>query len=169
MPDAATLIPVEEYLHTTYKPGCEYEDGVLTPKPISTWKHSLIQSRCGQLLLNSYPAFLPGSELTVQLREGRYLVPDIAVQRKDRLQDPYPSEPIHLCIEILSPDDRLSELMAKAEEYHAWGVHMVWILDPEKRIAWQYSSDRRFHEIPAGGSLTADPISIAVDDIYSVL
>ena len=169
MAAAITLIPVEEYLQTSYKPACEYRDGVLTQKPMPTWKHSLIQIRIGQLVLVGYPDFRAGTELTVRLREGRYLVPDVAVQHKDRIQDPYPTEPVHLCVEVMSPEDRLSEVIAKGEEYLEWGVPMVWIVDPERRRGWEFSRAGGLHEVSPDGSLTADPISIPLADVFSIL
>ncbi len=90
-------------------------------------------------------------------------------QRRDHIQDPYPTEPVHLCIEILSPDDRMSEVLAKCEEYHAWGVATVWIADPDNERAWEYRAGQRLHEIPADGSLTAEGIAIPLTEAFSVL
>ena len=160
---------LEEYLRTSFKPACEYRDGVLTQKPMPTLKHSLVQFAVNKLIDALFPGFEAGPELTVRLRENRYLVPDIAVQRKDRIQDPYPTEPVHLCVEILSPEDRFSEVIAKGEEYHAWGVPMVWIIDPVNQAAWEFSPSHPLHEVPSGGSLTAPEISIPLADIFSGL
>jgi len=164
-----TGVSVEEYLKTSYKPACDYLDGVLRQKPLPTRKHALLQSWLGQLIRTGFPGFEPESELTVRISERRYLVPDLAVQRMDHIQDPYPTEPVHLCVEILSPDDRTSELFAKCEEYHAWGVKMVWIVDPDNEPAWEYRSGERPHEIPADGSLTAEGIVIPLAEVFSVL
>ena len=40
---AGTLIPVEEYLSTSYDPDVEYVDGVLVERNVGEWSHSLIQ------------------------------------------------------------------------------------------------------------------------------
>ena len=164
-----TLVSVEEYLATSYKPACDYLDGVLRQKSLPTRKHSLIQTFLCQLINTGFPGFEAVSELTARIHERRYLVPDVAVQRKNHIQDPYPLEPIHLCVEILSPNDTASETFAKCEEYLSWGVHMTWVLDPEFERAWEYRKGQRPHEIPPGGSLTAEGISIPLSDIFSVL
>lgn len=169
MSPTPTLMPVDEYLRTSYKPACEYRDGVITQKAMPTWKHAALQMQLGYIILGRFPGFRPGSELTVRLRENRFLVPDVAVRRKDRIQDPYPTEPIHLCIEILSPDDRMSEMIAKGEEYLAWGVPMVWIIDPVNQVAWEFSLNRPLHEVPVGGSLTAPEITIPLAEIFAGL
>jgi Uma2 family endonuclease len=165
----ATLISVEEYLRTNYKPACEYIDGVLRQKPMPTRKHGLIQGRLCQLLNMGFPDFEAASEVTVRLREGKYLVPDVVVQRRDRIQDPYPTDPVHLCVEILSPEDRMSEVFAKCEAYHAWGVETVWAVDPENRRAWEYRVGQRPAEILSNGRLTAEGISIPLTDVFAVL
>src|SRR5215471_4062435 len=127
MASGTVLVSEQEYLSTTYKPGCDYIDGVLRPKPMATRKHGKTQIRIGQLFLG-FPDFEADSELTVKLRTGKYFVPDLAVQRRDQIQDSYPGQPVHLCIEIMSPEDRFPEVVAKCAEYHEWGVETTWIL-----------------------------------------
>ena len=163
------LVSEQEYLNTTYKPACDYIDGILHQKPMPTLRHSAIQGQLIVLINPRYPQFLAGPELTVKIRTAKYFVPDVVVQRRDTLQEPYPSEPVHLCVEILSPEDRLSETLAECEEYHAWGVETTWIIDPEARCAWEFGRGHRLTEIQAGGSLTAGEISVAIRDLFSVL
>ncbi|MBM3767661.1 MAG: Uma2 family endonuclease [Acidobacteria bacterium] len=167
MSPAATLVSVDEYLRTSYKPACEYRDGVLTQKTMPTRKHSKLQFRVNKLIDANFPGFEAGPEITVRLRPDRYLVPDVAVQRIESLQDPYPVEPIHLCVEILSPEDRFSETVSKAEEYLAWGVPTVWIVDPDKQMAWSYDNQRGLHDATA--HLIAGEISISLADLFAGL
>ena len=169
MSAGTTLVSVEEYLSTNYKPACEYVDGVLYQKPMPTRKHGLLESRLSYLLARGFSDFEVDCEVAVQIRTGKYFVPDLIVQRRDSIQDPYPTAPVHLCIEILSPDDRMSEVLAKCEEYHAWGVATTWIVDPDTQRAWEYRSGQRPVEVPAAGALKAEGISIALADVMSVL
>jgi Uma2 family endonuclease len=110
-----------------------------------------------------------GIEVTCQIRPGKYLVPDVVVQDRNRIQDPYPIEPVHLCVEILSPSDRMSTVLAKCEDYHDWGVETVWIIDPEDPRAWEFQKGQRPQEVPLMGSLTAPDISISLPELFSVL
>ena len=169
MSAVSTLISVEDYLAHDTKPASEYVDGVLRQKPMPTWKHGLIQKRIGQLLDNAAPALVSASEVTVQIREGKFLVPDVLAQRRDAIQDPYPVEPVHLCVEILSPSDRFSEALAKCEEYHAWGVVMTWILDPDERRAWLFQKQHRPEEVAADGSLIAEGVSVPLAEVFTAL
>ena len=52
-------------------------------------------------------------------------------------QRPVPDTPPFVAIEILSKDDRHSDLMQKLEECHAWGVAHIWVVDP---VAKRFSS-----------------------------
>ena len=85
------------------------------------------------------------------------------------ISDPYPVEPVELCCEILSPEDRLGAMFAKCEEYLAWGVPMVWIIDPVNQVGWEFAPNRPPHEIPCDGALTAPEIAIPLAEIFSVL
>ena len=169
MAAGTTLIPVEEYLRNSYQPNCEYIDGILRQKPRPIWNHAALEGRFFELINSGFPDFAAGCEATVRSREGKYLVPDAVVQYRNQVQRRYPTDPVHVCVEILSPDGRLSEALAKCEEYHAWGVETTWIVDLEIRRAWEYRSGLRLAEVPANGSLTAEGISIPLNELFSVL
>lgn len=169
MAPTSTLVSVEEYLNTNYKPACEYREGVLTQKAMPTRKHSVVQGESLYLIRSRYPEFEPATELTVRTSPSRYLVPDLSVQLRADIQDPYPTRPIHLCIEILSPEDRLADTAAKCNEYAEWGVPHNWVIDPEKRLAWQYQPATGLVEVPADGALTAGPISIPLAELFAIL
>lgn len=134
-----------------------------------TRKHGVVQRRIGQLIDESAPALESAIRVKAEVRPGKFLVPDVIAQSRDRIQDPYPTEPVHLCVEILSPSDRMSEALTKCEEYHAWGVAMTWIVDPDQRRAWLYRTGARPEEVPAHGALAADGISLPLADVFAGL
>ena len=169
MSQTATLVPLEEYLRTSYKPACDYIDGVLRQKAMPTKKHSRLQFRISKLVDRDWPYYEALPELALRIRTGKFLVPDVAVMERNAEGDPYPTTPVHLCVEILSPDDRLSALVAKCEEYHAWGVAFTWILDPLERRAFQYDADHRLIEVAPDGVLRAGAIAIQCAEIFSAL
>jgi Uma2 family endonuclease len=167
MVDSKTLTPVEEYLALGEKPYFEYLDGVLRQKAMPTFDHSQMELRLSNLINQLAIGLIAGPELTVRLRERRILVPDVGVQRRSELQKPYPTKPIFLCIEILSPDDRLADTVAKCEEYHAWGVPFCWIVDPEQKQCWEYHAGGRPSQIFNDGHLTAEELSLSFADIFA--
>lgn len=134
---ATTLVTVEDYLRGSEKPNREYRDGVVTAKAFPVKSHSVVQGTLVMLLKSlGLDAYL---ELTVRISPSKYLVPDVAAVSVD-FPGPYPTEPVLLCCEILSLEDRLGAMLSKCEEFHAWGVPFCWVIDPVKRTAWEYHS-----------------------------
>ena len=126
---SATLISVDEFLKSAYKPACEYIDGVLRPKPMPTKLHALIQFLIVSLLRAQNVDAL--AEVCVRVTPTKFFVPDVIAD--SRIQDPYPTEPVILCVEILSPDDEPGETMARVSDYLHAGTSAVWMIDPYKR------------------------------------
>lgn len=160
-----TLVSVEEYLARAEKPNAEYEDGIVYPKPMPSLPHSEIQFRVAELLRRQGARAFP--ELTVRLRPGMFRVPDVTVVEK--VEGDYPTTPAVLCIEILSPEQGIGEMFAKCEKYHAWGVPHCWVIDPEKRTAWEYNRGGEPSKLPAGGVLRAGEFSIPLDELFAGL
>ncbi len=157
------LVPVDEYLRYSEKPNCEYREGVLYPKPWPTTFHGLTEFMLAALLRRLGLQAAP--EVTVRLSPTKYLVPDIVAARV--LENPYPTEPVLLCCEILSPEDRLGTMLAKCEEYHAWGVPFCWVIDPVKRTAWEYHASAE--PVRVASTLHAGEIAIGLEELFSVL
>jgi Uma2 family endonuclease len=156
-------VSVEGYLRRTEKPYCEYDDGVLRPKPLANTSHALIQYLLIVLLRKRGVEAL--SEVTVRLSGTKFLIPDVVAARI--IQSPYPTEPVQLCVEILSPDDRLGAMLAKCEQYHSWGVPFCWVIDPEKQTAWRYHAGREPERLEQGGVLQAGELSVRLEDLFS--
>jgi Uma2 family endonuclease len=92
-------------------------------------------------------------------------VPDVSVAGD--FPGPYPTEPVLLCCEILSPEDRLGAMLAKCEEYHAWGVPFCWAVDPDKRTAWEYHSGSE--PVRTSATLRAGDLSVNLEELFSAL
>jgi Uma2 family endonuclease len=159
----AALVSVEEYLRRTEKPYSEFVDGVLCPKQMPTLSHGLVQALLIVLLRKQGVQAV--SEVTVRLSDTKFLIPDVIAART--IQGPYPSEPVLLCVEILSPTDRLGATLAKCELYHTWGVPFCWIVDPEKQTAWQYHVGREPERIGRGGVIEAGELSVRLEELFS--
>jgi Uma2 family endonuclease len=128
-----TLIPVEEYLNTSYSPDREYRDGVLVERNVGDKAHSLLQTALAAYLHRRRKQWniRVYTELRVRVRETWYSLPDVCVYHPDFGDERYPSVPPLLWIEILSHDDRMIDVWTKANELIANGVPYVWIIDPE--------------------------------------
>lgn len=71
--------------------------------------------------------------------------PDIAFVRRERLLHPEPSGfpdlAPDLVAEVLSPGDRAGEVLAKVADWLSAGTRLVWVIDPERRLARVYRDD----------------------------
>ena len=159
------LVPLEEFLRRTEKPNGEYIDGVLHLKSMPTTAHGRMQLALLLLLNKLGLEALP--EVALRITPTKYLVPDVIAAK--HLASPYPTEPVLLCVEILSPEDRIGSMLAKCEQYHAWGVPSCWVIDPVKRVAWEYAAGEEPLRIADTGKLQAGDISIAVADLFAQL
>ena len=158
------LTPVEEYLRLTEKPYREYREGVISQKAMPTKLHALIQFALQMLLRAQGVQPLP--ELTLRISPTKYLVSDVCVAHGD-FPGPYPTEPVLLCCEIRSPEDRLGAMFGKCEEYHAWGVPFCWVIDPVKRTAWEYHAAAE--PVRVTQAVKADGLTVSLDELFSAL
>jgi Uma2 family endonuclease len=85
------------------------------------------------------------SEVGFILRRDPDMVrgPDVAFLSAPRLAElPDPSKfwpgPPDLAVEVLSPEDRASEVSAKVGDYLDAGAVLVWVVDPESRTVSAY-------------------------------
>ena len=133
-----SLVSVHDYLSTSYRPDCDYVDGVVLERNLGEYDHARLQrelivyfhARRGKWGLNVVP------EQRVQISPTRFRVPDVCLVLGEPAEQIFRTPPF-ICIEILSPDDRLSEMRQRVEDYLAFGVPYVWILDPATRHAWR--------------------------------
>ena len=76
----------------------------------------------------------------MRLASDLYRIPDVAVFVGTEPDDDVPSQPPLLVVEIISPDDRYSEVQEKLAEYQQWGVPHIWVVDPHRRTLATYDA-----------------------------
>ncbi len=74
----------------------------------------------------------------MRLEHDTYRVPDIAVFDREP-EGEVPATPPRLVVEVSSPDDTIHNLLAKFEQYRAWGVAHIWLVEPELKHLYVYS------------------------------
>ncbi len=84
-----------------------------------------------------------GSSTGFTMPDGSLLSPDAAWITDERWRATDPRERIgylsivpDVCIEIVSPTDRVGELTAKLERYRSFGAALVVLIDPFRRRTW---------------------------------
>jgi Uma2 family endonuclease len=137
-----SAVSIEEYLRTSFEGlDREYVDGEIVERTLPDQLHSRTQFRLAGLiwdLAKTYP-FHGRPELRSRVGVTRIRIPDISIYAGEEPIERVPSAPPLVAIEILSPDDRYSAVMQKLEEYKAWGVRHIWLVDPASRKLQVYA------------------------------
>lgn len=152
------LVSVKEYLSTSYHPDVEYVEGELIPRNVGEVDHSRLQLKIGVYLerheqewgISLYP------ECRTLILPKRFRVPDLCVLPGRETDDQIIRKPPFLCIEILSKDDRAEDIQEKIEEYLAFGVKYIWIINPRNRLAYVHTA-AGITKAEGGILKTADP------------
>jgi Uma2 family endonuclease len=167
----ASLIPVSEYLRTSYRPDCDYIDGELKERNMGERPHARLQLIVGTIFeLHSGPwQVVAMTEQRVQVSSTRYRIPDICVVRVSDPDDAIVVVPPLLCIEIVSSEDRFTRLQERVNDFASMGVQNIWVLDPWERAGY-YASPRGFAQ-PEDGILRIEgtPIAISLAEVFTQL
>lgn len=88
--------------------------------------------------------------------------PDIGFISAARVPDPLPrgyaAFAPDLAVEVLSPDDRPGEVLAKVADWLRAGCRLVWVIDPETRLARVYREDGSESTIGDGETLDGETV-----------
>jgi Uma2 family endonuclease len=136
------LISVREYLSTSYDPDCDYVDGVVEERNAGETDHSYLQTAIAaySFALRKQWGVCPLTEQRVQVSSTRFRIPDICVVVGPKPADQIIRTPPLVCIEILSPEDRLSKVRQRLNYHLRFGVPYVFLLDPEVRKAYRWTT-----------------------------
>jgi Uma2 family endonuclease len=77
------------------------------------------------------------AELRLQTTPTRFRIPDVVAIDRNAPDEQIVTHPPLLCVEILSPEDRMPRMQEKIEEYFRMGVRAVWIIDPRTQTGYQ--------------------------------
>ncbi len=166
---AGTQISVSEYLSTSYRPDCDYVDGEVLERNVGEFDHSRLQT-----VLSAYFfvrekqwGITVVSEQRVQVSSTRFRVPDLCVLVGGKPSDQIFTKPPMLCIETLSPEDTMSRMLERIDDYLAFGVSHVWVIDPRTKRAYDYTATG-MREAKDGVLRADDPhIAVPLAEIFS--
>jgi Uma2 family endonuclease len=144
MATQATLVSPEEYLSMSFDgPDREYVDGRVVERNVGEKDHSKLQRKLIVLFdrLEKTKGTLGFPEQRVQISPTRYRVPDLCVYIGSEPDEQVFTSPPFLAIEILSKDDRATEVQERIDDYLAFGVPFVWVIDPRTRRGYIHTPD----------------------------
>ncbi len=164
-------VPVELYLQTSYRPDREFLDGRLLERNLGEIPHSRLQGFF-YWVFRSHEADWRLSALTeqrVQVTATRYRVPDVCIV-PFHIEDKriVRAAPL-LCIEILSPEDRMSEMQERVDDYLRMGVKAVWVVDPMRRKAFSAEAEGEVTPVPELLRVPGTMVEISVPAVFAEL
>ena len=164
-------VSVAEYLATSYRPDCDYVDGVVEERNLGEKEHAILQraliilfaSKRIEWRVEVYP------ELRVQVSPTRFRIPDITVTASGLKWQRILRSPALLFVEILSPEDTMARVRQRVDDYLSFGTEHVWVVDPESRKAYVATS-QGFAE-PADGALAipGTEVRVALSELFAEL
>lgn len=101
--------------------------------------------------------------------------PDVAYVRAERIPSGgvkgFFQGPPDIAVEVVSPNDRASEVMTKAQEWLQAGCSLVWVVDPETRTISIYRSRSEITVLSETDTLTGGDVlpgfAVPVAEIFA--
>jgi Uma2 family endonuclease len=166
-----TLVSLEDYLSTSYRPDREYIDGAIVERNLGESDHSSLQLALGTYLFNRQREWIIRalSEQRVQVKKTCFRIPDLCVIRGREPLPPIITQPPFICIEILSRDDTMDSMQEKIDDYLAFGVPYVWIINPRSRRGFVYTVEGS-REAKDGILRTENPaLTVPLSEVFQSL
>jgi Uma2 family endonuclease len=155
MATAPQLLSIDEYLRTSYHPDADFVDGEIEERHLGEFQHARIQALISSIFIGNEKSWHTQTvvEQRIRVAATRVRICDISLLRADAPREPVTVTPPFLCLEIMSPEDRLPRAERVLADYLAMGVPNIWLVDPICRTAYTFD---------ASGLHVADPTRLTV-------
>jgi Uma2 family endonuclease len=166
MATATNLLSLEEFRqrYAEEKPYYEYWFVEAIQKSVPTWLHCLLQAILAEFFTQA--GYRSGPELELRIDSDWQPKADVAAALV--VERPYPTKPIDVVAEILSPDDRMSRVFEKCRQYARIGITKIFVLDPDSKSAWEWDRTTGNLERISAMNLPNGQV-IAIADVWSEL
>ncbi len=163
MATAPALLSIDEYLRTSYKPDVHFVDGEIEERNVGESSHSKLQGLITSLFMSNEERWAIDAlvEQRIRITSARVRIADIAIASHDAPWEEVLTIPPTICIEVLSPEDRLARAELVMADYRAMGVPNIWLIDPIRRTAYTFGSNGA--ELVSGTQLSVPGTSIVLD------
>lgn len=180
--DAAGSMTAEELLHLNLpNTRTELVRGRLIVREPAGYRHGDVAARL-LVIVGSFVhehqvgrVFAAETGFTLERNPDTVRAPDVAFIRTERLLHTPPRGFAEiapdLAAEVLSPDDRPGEVLAKVADWLKAGTRLVWVVDPVRKHARVYRADGTEALVAMGESLEGEDVvpgfSCLFDDVLS--
>jgi Uma2 family endonuclease len=175
------ITTAEQLLRATGLGRCELVRGELTGRPYAGCEEGVIAAHIAGTLGEfvhrcQLGVVVSGTGFQTACNPDTVRAPDVAfvcAQRVPaRLPRGYFEGAPDLAVEVLSPDDRASEVMAKVEDWLEASCREVWVVDPKTQTVSVHRSRNETLILHAADRLTSDPLlpgfSVSVAEIFAI-
>jgi len=163
------LMTADDLLHVRIpEKRIELVKGVLVVREPAGGRHGRVTTALTRHLANHVDAHQLGAVyaaetgFTLARHPDTVRAPDIAFVRRERLPDPeptgFPDLAPDLVVEVLSRGDRPGEVLAKVADWLSAETRLVWVVDPERRLARVYRHDGSEAMVTAEGALDGEDV-----------
>ncbi len=164
-----TAVTASELLHLNLPDKrTELVRGVLVVREPAGYRHGEVAMRLAKILLDRVDRDDLGRVLAAETGfklasdPDTVRAPNVAFISRDNLPDPSPVGYAELApdlvVEVLSPDDRPGDVLAKVADWLTAGSRLVWVVDPARRLARVYRADGTESLVEEGGSLEGEDV-----------
>lgn len=171
MATAPAPLSIDEYLRTSYKPDVHFVDGHLEERNVGEFEHATFQSAIAGWFWprRSEWSIHPVVEQRMRVEGMRVRVCDVAVLRATAKRERVTVTPPLVCIEILSPEDRLARAKLVLADYLTMGVENIWLIDPMRRAAFTYDATGLHEADPTRLTVPNTPIHLDLTEAFAAL
>ena len=165
------LITIDEYLLTSYRPDCDFVEGILEERNLGELPHSTLQTELAfWFRLNQKEwAIKPLIEQRIRVSKEDVRICDVCLLHADAPRENVTLTPPLLCLEILSPADRLSRAKNVLRDYLLMGVPNIWLVDPSGRIAYTYTPTGLHQATSDRLEIPGSPVHVVLPDLFAAL
>ncbi len=166
---SGVLVPVEEYMASSYSPDVDYDAGRLIARNVGKWKHARLQYLIGSYIgAREYEWRITGlTEQRIRVAPNKFFIPDICAVRDDQPYQDILEYPPLFTIEVLSGGDSFSDVEKKAGLYLDLGVRYVWTVDPETGGCYRHTAGAMLTISDGVLRVEDSPISIPIPELLS--
>ncbi len=126
----------------------------------------VIDLKPGRVLANHAGCITESNPDTVRGIDVAYF----SFSRLPKLHEGYSKVPPEIAIEVLSPSNESDEIQEKIQEYLAFGVNVVWVVDPLQKSVTVYRSPEEGRVLHKTATLTCEDVlpgfSVLVGDLF---
>jgi Uma2 family endonuclease len=171
MATTPALLSIDEYLRTSYHPDADFVDGEIQERHLGEFEHGRVQWLIGLYFGTREKLWnIQGiTEQRIRVDVNRVRICDLVLLRADAPREKVTTTPPLLCIEIMSPEDRLPRAELVLADYHRMGVENIWLVDPIRRAAYTFDASGLHIATPANLTIPGTPVYLDLTEAFAAL